>query len=630
MIYLVSNQTRCVEDDEVKTASLEDCLEYFKDKKEIGLDIETRGFDPYTKEILSIQLGDYENQFVFDGSYYILALRFLLEDESKLILGQNLKFDLRFFLHYGIIINNVYDTYIAEQIIWNGYDYVRKGLDYLVNRYCGEHIDKSIRGNIHKEGLSLSVIKYGAGDVKYLPEIKKKQETKAKSLDIHRAVELNNMFVPVMAYLEYCGFKLHTDRWKEKIEKDIAELNKHLDTLNNFIAENNMTEFLDNQLDLFNPERKVKINWNSSQQVVSFFKQLGIDTKILDKESGDLKDSVSASLLKKQKDKHAIIGTYINYKEASKRVSTYGENWFRFINPVTERIHTKFQQWMNTGRMSSGGKDKNSKEQWPNAQNIPSDFDTRRCIVADEGNVLINADYSSQEVRIFANKSQDKALLDMFARGLENQHSYTAWMLFPKIREKYPDANKETLSLIGEHFSAERTLSKQANFAIQYGGVGSTIANNCNVDLETGEYVYNKYFEAYKGVREYFEKVYWTSKKRGYILYNNITRGKYFIPKGLSDSKLKTRSYNYPIQGTGADMIKYAGILYWRHLIKEGLVFTVLIDIICHDEYLLEAPKELAESEAEVLKECMEKAADRFCDYPRIPAVPVITDYWNH
>jgi len=70
--------------------------------------------------------------------------------------------------------------------------------------------------------------------------------------------------------------------------------------------------------------------------------------------------------------------------------------------------------------------------------------------------------------------------------------------------------------------------------------------------------------------------------------------------------------------------------LYWRHLVENDLVFKVLITIICHDEYLLECPKELAENEAQILKQCMEDAADRFCDNPRIPAEPVIENYWTH
>ncbi len=84
------------------------------------------------------------------------------------------------------------------------------------------------------------------------------------------------------------------------------------------------------------------------------------------------------------------------------------------------------------------------------------------------------------------------------------------------------------------------------------------------------------------------------------------------------------------IQGTGADMIKYAGILYWRHLLESKRVFKCRITIICHDEYLLEVPKELAEQEAIILQECMEQAADRFCKSLKLEATPVVASYWTH
>ncbi len=630
MVYLVSNQTRCIEDPEIKLGTVQDCLEYFKDKEEIGFDLETMGFDPYTKKILSIQLGDKENQFVFDGTEHIPQLKELLEDESKLFLGHNLKFDLRFTLYHNIVVKNVYDTFIAEQIVWNGYEQIRKSLDFVVERYTNAQIDKSIRGDIHRVGLTPKVIKYGADDVKFLGDIKEKQLQKAKKLDIHRAIELNNYFVPVIAYLEFCGFKLDKERWQQKIELDIAEMSRHQKKLNEFIISENLTDFIEPQLDLFSPGRKTNINWNSPQQVVKFFKLLGIDTAVLDKESGEIKDTVGEDHLKKQINKHPMVESYINFRKSLKRVSTYGKNWFKFINPVTQRIHTQYQQWMNTGRMSSGGKDKTSKIELPNAQNIPADKQTRRCIVPEEGNVLINADYSSQEVRIFTNKSKDPALLEMFEKGLTDQHSFTAWQLFPTIQKKYPKLDKETLKKIKNNFPDQRTLSKQANFAIQYGGTGSTIAENCNVSIEVGQGVYDTYFKMFKGVKSYFDQCYRYARRKGHILFNHVTRAKYFIPKNLSNSKLRTRSYNYPIQGTAADMIKYAGILYWRHLVKNNLVFKVLITIICHDEYLLETSKELAEQESLVLKNCMEEAADRFCDVPRIPAEPVIENYWTH
>ena len=629
MIYLISGQTR-FDDSEITMCTLDDCVDYFKDVDVIGLDFETEGFDPYTKNPITLQLGDRDNQFIIDcRTHDIRNIKNLLEDTSKLFLGHNLKFDLRFTLHKGIIMNNVYDTYIAEQILYNGFEYMRKSLDYVVDRYCGVMLDKSIRGDIHREGLTFKVLKYAADDVKYLEDVRNKQLERATHWNLHNALGLENSFVPVMAYLEYCGFKLDTELWQEKIDADVEEIKKVLNTLNSFIQDNNITEFIEHQYNLFEPQA-VTINWNSSQQVVRLFKILGIDVEIVDKDTGEMKDSVNKDVLKKQIDSHPILPVYIEYRRLQKRISTYGANWFKFINPVTGRIHTKYQQWMNTGRMSSGGKDKNSKIDYPNAQNIPSDKATRQCIIADKGNILVNADYSSQEIRVFAERSEDKALMNMILNGLGDQHGYTAWLLYPEIQEKYPEITSEVLDKIKKEFKNERDISKQANFAINYGGTGYTIAQNCNVSEEIGNMVYNKYFEAYSGVKKYFTDMYEFAKKYKYILINELTGAKYFIPKGLKEGKKKNKSYNYPIQGTSAAMTKYAGILYWRSLIERNLVFKCKITIICHDEYLIEVPKELAEQEAIILKKCMEEAGKKFCKTIPIIAEPVITPYWTH
>lgn len=84
------------------------------------------------------------------------------------------------------------------------------------------------------------------------------------------------------------------------------------------------------------------------------------------------------------------------------------------------------------------------------------------------------------------------------------------------------------------------------------------------------------------------------------------------------------------VQGSAAAITKYAGILYWRHLMESNLVFKVKIAIICHDEYLIEVPEELAEQESKILKECMEKAGDLYCKIIPLTATPVIVDHWQH
>jgi DNA polymerase-1 len=117
MIYLISNQKRILSD-YIQESTVEECLKYFKDKNIIGLDTETEGFDPFTKKLICIQLGDKDNQFVIDTSVVSVSnLQELLEDSSKTFVGHNLKFDLRFLLKERIVVKNTYDTYVSEQIL---------------------------------------------------------------------------------------------------------------------------------------------------------------------------------------------------------------------------------------------------------------------------------------------------------------------------------------------------------------------------------------------------------------------------------------------------------------------------------------------------------------------------------
>lgn len=609
-------------------SKIQEVKNFIKTYRAVGLDLETEGLDPYTSKIITYQIGNDDVQYVINHSDVpITEIKEELENEEHTFIGHNIKFDLKFILHQRIVVKKVFDTYVTEQILTNGldYKYPHRSLDYVCKRYTGVMLDKSVRGLIRR-GITDTVIKYAADDVKYLNTIASKQIQEAEKLDLTLAIKLNNAFVPVIAYLEYSGFKLDTKRWMEKVNKDKKELEEQQKALDQYIIENNIKEFIDPQLNLWDTELRTLINWNSSQQVIKLFKKVGINTEIDDLETGGKKDTVEASHIKKSQ--HPLALLYIKYKELQKRVSTYGENWLEFISPVTGRIHTKFQQWMSTGRMSSGGKE--GKLHFPNAQNIPSDEDTRRCIVAEEGNILIDADYDSQEVRVFTNFCQDPALVKMFKEGFKDMHSYTAWHLFPEIRKEIPELTVDSLKEVKEKFPKQRQISKLGNFAIQYGGTGYTVAENCNIPLEEGEYFYNQYFKTFKGVNNYFKWIFNKSKERGYIQYNNFTKEKFFIPPGLKDNKLKNYCYNYPIQGTSAAITKLAGILYWNHLVKENLVFKVKIAIICHDEYLIEVPKELAEQEALALKKCMEEAGSYYCETVPLTATPVITEHWKH
>lgn len=659
MIYLVNKSG--VENCKVaQWASVEDVYKYFENHEVIQLDTETEGFDPYTCGLLTIQLGDRKNQFVIDCKEIDpQEFKKLLESNKTFIL-QNAKFDLRFFLHQGINIQHVYDTFLAEKILTNGQK-VRRALDYLVSRYCGINIiDKDIRGQIHWRGLDDIVVEYAANDVKYLEDIRDKQLAKAKELELEKAISLDNKYVRVLAYTEYGGFKLDADKWQNKCEKDDKNFDEARKVLDSYIIDNNLIRYIDNQLSLFSDETTTKINWASSHQVIPLFKELGINVETIEK--GVKKESVEAKVLASQVDDFEILEPYLHYKACEKKVSTYGKTWFKHINPISERLHTQFTQLMETGRLSSGGKDRATGQQNINFQNIPAD-ETRDCFTPEEGNTFVVADYSGQEQIVLANFSNDADLIHFYEQNLGDMHSFVASKIYPEIGDDLKKIKKE--------HKDKRQVAKSAGFAINYGGNGFTIAQNLGISGEEGEEVYKAYFKAFPGLDKFFTKTKEAAIEDGYITFNPITKRKLFFgdierlkeekekfnsqyweiyrdhkqrntdyfnnvlkPEVknhfMTKSAIERKALNYPIQGSSADITKTAGVLFFKWIEDNDLLFKVLIPNFVHDEIVAECPQEMGDEVAQKLKECMEEAGTYFCKTIPLKAEPFVGMQWEH
>ncbi len=461
MMYLVTTQRNLFKDlnYNIQITDPEHCLNYFAFSNNIAVDTETNGFDPHTNELLCLQLGDEKNQFVIDLSSVSIQIYKELLETKELIL-QNAKFDLRFLYKYNIIPTKIFDTYLAEMVLTMGILNHKRSLDALAYRYCKVNLDKTIRGEIHKEGLSSRVIKYAAEDVAYLHEIKRKQEIKIEESDLRMALKLDNMFVRVLAYIEYCGIGFNQVKWKKKCERDLKDLALSKEALDNWVLENK-PNFIESQLNLFEG-LQCGINWNSQKQVIPLFKELGINTEVVDKETGKLKDSIDATVLNLQKDIHPLIDVYIDYSKAHKLTSTFGLNYLKFVNKATGRIHTTYKQLMNTGRLSCGEQNKSTGEVYPNLQQVPSDSEHRGCFVPEKGNKLIACDYSGQEDIIFVNKCLDKNLLDFYDKKLGDGHSYVAKLCFPELKDV-------PLEDIKSKYKDLRQKAKSANFAIKFG-----------------------------------------------------------------------------------------------------------------------------------------------------------------
>ena len=271
MVYLISNQQSLFETDAYKKISFKDAKEYLWELKRQQFDTETMGLDVYTKPLLCYQLGHKENQFVFDqASYPITLFKDMFESDREFI-GHNIGFDLKYLYYYNIWPQHVYDTMLTEQLIWLGWgesefyngiepweyennNYKWPYLDTVTakgkqvykfstslkavsNNRLNIELDKTVRGKIKTVGLTEEVILYAAEDVEHLEDIKESQQIDIDRENLQKAVDLENEFVKVLAYIEFCGVKLDEDKWKAKMAKDKANLDEATSKLNNFVLD---------------------------------------------------------------------------------------------------------------------------------------------------------------------------------------------------------------------------------------------------------------------------------------------------------------------------------------------------------------------------------------------------------
>lgn len=664
MIYLVTKQQSLWTSDRYKVISTEEALELLAPLSVVELDTETMGLDPYTKELLTVQLGCAEFQVVIDcTSVDIHLFKEYMENPQRMFLGWNIKFDLKFLYHQRIVPLRVYDGYLAEKLLWLGYPagMHEMSLKAASINYLGVDMDKSVRGKIIQTGLTEDVIVYAAGDVSYLGKIRDKQLIELEKKGLLKAIDFENEFVKCLAYIEYCGAKLDVDKWKIKMATDLNNLEKYEAELNEWVEESEYSSkycSVNIQGDLFNgfdTKPRCHINWTSSQQVIPLFEELGLNLKVLDKKTKHYKKSVDIKVVEPQASKSPLIPIYIKYKKAAIIVNTFGQKFLNLINPVTGRIHANFNQLgTDTGRLSSTE---------PNLQNLPHDAQTRACFVSDKGNRWISADYSGQESYLMASMANDEAMLDELINGSGDLHSLTAKMVFQQIPRDMP------LKDIKKNFKDLRQEAKGYEFCFNYGGQDSTLIRNYGLDAKRAKEIYENYMSGFAGLKRYqdFRRV--DVMRKGYILLSKITGHKAYIydydelkrqmekqddpdfwayyremkqenpecdtvqgVRRLARRKAESekQSINYPIQAAGALCFKLASIKLFNWLLKNGLLFKVKYCIPVHDEINLEAPDEISEEVADILVKCMVSAGKPFCTRAHLGADVEIGDHWIH
>ena len=353
MIYLVTGQQELFDNDLYKVISVEESLRLLSTLTIVGLDTETSGLDPYTKDLITVQLGCFDFQIVIDCRTIDITLYNDFLESDRLFIGWNIKFDLKWLFKYRIVPKRVYDGFLAEKLMWLGYPtgFHSMSLKSAGQLYLGVELDKTVRGKIIYSGLQDDIISYAANDVKYLEKIQEAQLKVLKEKDLLTAIDYENRFVLPLSYCEYCGIKLDKDKWLEKMKSDQEKLDEAQRDLDNWVVErfsdNSKYTYINRQgslFDGFDLTPKCLINWNSSKQVIPLLEELGFNLVVKDKATGELKKSVEAKVIKPQLEVSDIAPIYLRYKAAQKVVSTYGQNFIDQINPVSGRIHTNYQQ----------------------------------------------------------------------------------------------------------------------------------------------------------------------------------------------------------------------------------------------------------------------------------------------
>lgn len=302
------------------------------------------------------------------------------------------------------------------------------------------------------------------------------------------------------------------------------------------------------------------------------FDKLQLDAKAKKTKTGQY--STGEDVLEKLLPKHPIVAKIIEYRSLKKLLTTYLTALPAAINPETGKVHTNYNQTVTaTGRLSSSA---------PNLQNIPVRDDEgreiRRAFIADPGSLFLSADYSQIELRLLADFSNDRIMLDAFHND-KDIHAITASKIYHKPIE--------------EVTSNERRNAKTANFGIVYGISAFGLSTRLGIPRSEAKDIIDNYFLTFPTVKKYMSDSVEHAREKGYV--ETRMGRKRFLPD-INSKNPVVRGYaernaiNAPLQGTAADIIKVAMIRIFDEMRNRGLKSKMIMQV--HDELNFNVPED--------------------------------------
>ena len=503
----------------------------------------------------------------------LTLLKPLLEDESVLKIGQNMKYDAKIFARYGIAIAPIDDTMLLSYALHAGLH--NHGMDALSKRYL-DHEPIPIKpllgagkAAITFDKVPLEVaVNYAAEDADITLRLWQMFKPRLHTAAVTTIYETEERpLVDVLTGMERAGIEVDRDtlsRMSNTFAQQMAALEADIHTL-----------------------AGEKFNVGSPKQLGEIlFEKQGFEGGKRGKTGAFATGaSVLEDLAAEGSDLAARV---LDWRQISKLKSTYTDALQDHINPETGRVHTSYViSGASTGRLASTE---------PNLQNIPVRTEAgrriREAFVAGPGKALLSLDYSQIELRILAHVAGIEALKQAFRAG-QDIHAMTASQMFGVPLE---DMTPEI-----------RRRAKAINFGVIYGISGFGLARNLRIPRAEAQAFIDTYFERFPGIRTYMDETVAYAKEHGHVktLFGRVIHTPEISARGPRAGFAKRAAINAPIQGAAADVIRRAMVRMPAAIAH--LPAQMLLQV--HDELIFEVDKSAIEETTAIARRIMETAA---------------------
>ena len=565
-----------------------------RDRGYVAVDTETTSLDEMRAELVGISLsvepgkaayipighrkggGDlFESADLTEGQMpldqVLSILKPVLQDDSILKIGQNMKYDAKIFARLGIQVAPIDDTMLMSYAMHAGLH--NHGMDALSEKYLG-HRPIPIKDLIGSGKTAVTfdrvpidqAVKYAAEDADVtlrLWQMFKPQLHRAQVTTVYETLE--RPLVPVLAEMEMAG-----------IQVDRATLSRMSGAFAQKMAalESEIHALAGGPFNVGSPKQLGEI----------LFDKMGLPGGEKGKTGAY---ATGADVLEDLATEHELPGRVLDWRQLSKLKSTYTDALQDHINPETGRVHTSYSiSGAVTGRLASTD---------PNLQNIPVRSEEgrriREAFVAPAGRVLVSLDYSQIELRILAHVADIPALQQSFKDG-HDIHAMTASEMFNvPLDQMTPDIRRQ---------------AKAINFGVIYGISGFGLARNLRIPRAEAQGFIDRYFERFPGIKEYMSATIAFAQDHGFVqtLFGRKINTPEINTKGPGQGFAKRAAINAPIQGTAADVIRRAMIRMPAAIAH--LPARMLLQV--HDELLFEVDSDAAPALIKVAKDIMEGA----------------------